>query len=236
MNRDEVERLEELKERIGRDLQDLENMLQRDKNLRDIWHKDKMRIWFPGGVIRTVESVKERIPFLEIDDNEVLAANIAYLWQWVDVLEWFLFRFNLDFSAASMACNMGIVTYAHIAAAVSTGFIRWYKKKVDSEANPPKDFKSSIRFIAKRAFRELDKIGFDIKGLKQNIEDLWDLRNDIHIEDLKRVAVKEYTNKEYGQKYDRKKLIKIQQTVNRLLEALNMFYHLNKEREVTHGI
>ena len=220
MNREDLKK--KIKE-IGKKIQEVEDAFRKDKNLSDPAKALKMkefRIRFPGGVIRTVETVKKDIPFFEeINDNEVIAANVAYLWQWIDVLEWLLFRFNLDFSAASMACKTGLVTYAHIAAAISTEFIRWYRKNVDPKVNLPKGFKAAIRFLNEHVFHKLQKSGFNVKGLKKDLENLWELRNNIHIEDTKRVSKKEY------REYTREELIKARKKVERLLAALNHFYY-----------
>ena len=212
------DRVKELKQWIGEALQELEDVLQGKPDLLERWLDEEMRIRFPGGVIRTVQSVKEGVPFFEVEGNEVLAANVAYHLQWADVLEWLLFRLNLEFSAASMACKMGIVAYAHIAAGMAVAFLRWYQavtgESVKALESTKMDFGQLLGFLWKQVFHSSGYRAKKVKKLKKSLEDLWETRNRIHVENSRLVAEKEY------REYEREDFLHAKETVMHFLEVL----------------
>lgn len=98
--------------RVERLLQDVETVLKTNgldtpveqPNLNEIG-----RIKFPRGYIRKVSDFLERYSLVDIVGNEDLSRNIAYALQLSDVFNYFMNRFDIDFSAGKL-----LRKYAHI--------------------------------------------------------------------------------------------------------------------------
>jgi len=164
--------IKELRDKIGDMLQLLENFLYQDKSLLNYWlNKRSMRIQFPRGYIRRVIEFEQRMHFIR---DGKLRKNIAYTFQFTDLIRWLINRFDIGLTLFDMLTKIGIITLASIAEAMCYGFLQWYTQEIKPKINMPKKFSGMINLLAKS-----EKI-IDLK-LLDDLEWLRDKRNNIHL-------------------------------------------------------
>ena len=142
-----IKDIENLRDDIGRKLQLLEDILASSESLREYWlNEELMRIRFPRGYIRRVKEFEVRINFIA---DATLRKNIAYTFQFTDILRWIINRFDIGLTLFDMLVKVGLITLASIAEAMCYGFLLWYTREVKTKINMPKKFKGMINILAK---------------------------------------------------------------------------------------
>jgi len=171
------ERIEELVLELGEKFQELEKLVEKEGI-------EKVNIKFPWGVIRTAWYFRnEKLSFI---DNETLKRNLAYHLMLTDVYEWILNRFDIGLTAQEMLIKEGICLYGNIIAAVTKYIARDIGDIGDGE-----------RLGVRRATTILKENGIISKDLRDEILEIWGVRNREHIEDLKDWEYQKYSLDDY---------------------------------------
>jgi hypothetical protein len=145
-----------LVERIGNDLQTLEDALKAGGEIRT-------KVRFPRGVLRTATYFREKFWFIR---SENLRRNIAYTLILSDVYRWVLNRNDLWGTPREMLIKEGVCLVGSLAESITKDALRGVCSKNTG-------YKARIKKL-----RELDAI--DGK-LQANLEWLWDYRNREHL-------------------------------------------------------
>jgi hypothetical protein len=165
------ESTQRLVERIGRDLQELENQLKASGD-------ERTEIRFPRGFIRSASYFRQRYSFVS-DEN--LRANIAYALILSDVYRWMLNRTGLVGTAREMLIKEGICLMGCLAESITKNALHGicgknYGTRVDK-------------------MRELKIIDSD---LQSKLKWLWEYRNREHLFRLEEREHKHYTLEHYN--------------------------------------
>jgi hypothetical protein len=153
-------------EKIGSDLQRLEDSggIDSDKKIR-----------FPRGVLRKVNDIKAKLPFI---NNDVLRRNSAYHLLLCDFYCWFLNRFDIEFTAKEMLIKQYIVLTGSISHAIV------------SHLTGRRGFTPAVKELKTR--RMIDET------LEVELLWLWEIRNKIHYHSVEKVEFKDYTMNEFN--------------------------------------
>jgi len=146
----------ELVERIGRDLQTLENAL---KDSREV----QIKIKFPHGVLRTALHFREQYRFIR---SKTLQRNIAYTLILSDVYRWMLNRIDLKGTAREMLIKEGVCLMGNLAESVS-------KDALSGICGKNAKYKARIKKL--HELRVIDD------KLKSDLDWLWECRNREHL-------------------------------------------------------
>ncbi len=134
MNMPELPELEVLVGRVSANLQEIQDLLFRDGKIQE---PRRLGIRFPRGYIRRLYEFEERLLFVT---DPVLRKNIAYAFQYTDLLRWMSNWFDIGLSILSIHNKTGILFFASIAEAMLVGFILFAKNQKNlfdcSEAVP----------------------------------------------------------------------------------------------------
>lgn len=108
---DSMTDLEDLIQKVGSDLQKIHDILA-DLGTQE---PHRLGIRFPRGYIRPVSEFEARLPFVQ---NFTLKKNIAYAFQYTDLLRWISNWFDIGLSVLSIHNKTGILFFASIAEAM----------------------------------------------------------------------------------------------------------------------
>ena len=173
--RSREERLKKLLRRISKDLQELEDLLRGDEEIRRLWleRPEEFRIIFPRGYIRRVSEFEARFPFIK---DKVLLKNIAYTFQMTEVFRWLINRFKITLSVESMIYKWGIIVTVSIIESIMFGFALWHVKDCSEgkKYSIPRKFKNLANFL-KGTLKVIDE------DLKDQLLEINRLRNNIHL-------------------------------------------------------
>jgi hypothetical protein len=168
------EPIEVLVDRIGRDLQTLENRL-RDEGDR------RVKIRFPRGFLRTAESFREQYWFIR---SGTLQRNVAYTLILSDVYRWLLNRTDLWGTAREMIIKEGLCLIGNLCESIT-------KDAAKGICNKRASFKERTAGLVSH--------GIISKDLKNALDKLWDWRNREHLFLLNEWEYGKYTLEQYNE-------------------------------------
>jgi len=148
--------IEQLAERIGGDLQKLEDLLKRCGDKRT-------KIRFPRGFLRTAAHFRERFWFIR-DEN--LRRNIAYSLILSDVYRWLLNRTDLQGTAREMLIKECVCLMGSLAESITKDAMQSFCGKKQG--------------YAKRTAK-MRELGIIDGALERKLDWLWDYRNREHL-------------------------------------------------------
>ena len=159
---------DELIASISRELQELQALLFSDG---DIQEQERLGIRFPRGYIRRLSEFEERLPFIR---DSILKKNIAYAFQYTDLLRWLSNWFDIGLSILSIHNKTGILIFASIAEAMLVGFISANNQSLRCSEN--ETFKKMIECLHRESVLP--------KGFVSNLHWLRKERNNIHLKGI----------------------------------------------------
>jgi len=165
--------IENLVDRIGRDLQALEDRLGPEG-------KPPVKIRFPRGFIRTAKSFREKYWFIR---HETLKRNVAYTLILSDVYRWLLNRINLKGTAKEMIIKEGLCLIGNLCESIT-------KDAAQDICGKRATFKDRTAAMVKH--------GLISNDLKNALDKLWDRRNSEHLFLLDEWEYGKYTLQQYN--------------------------------------
>ncbi len=167
------EELLEVASRVNKDLQDIQNYLEQKPN-----ELGKVRI--PYGFIRTAAHFRSQLGFI---GDKTLKDNISYALILSDVFRWILNRTSIKGTAKEMVIKEGVCLFGSLVESITKDFL---KGKISAKAG----YKDRTDFLFVQ--------GFIPKMLQEELDWLWDMRNNEHVFLLKVREHQHYYMKDYN--------------------------------------
>ena len=156
------------------------NLLQEIQDFCGRKQIDEAKVRFPRGFIRTAVEHRNTLP--NIKDN-TLSQNITYALMTLDALEWLVNRTDIAMIALEMIIKQGITIIGSICETLT---IRPGERGLGRNNG----YKSRTNHLV-----ELNVID---KGLKDDLDWIWDSRNRVHLIDLKTSEFDAYKREDYN--------------------------------------
>ena len=146
----------------------------KDRNIKE------SRIEFPRGYLRSCEHHKKKYEFLQ---KPIIEKNISYTLLATDVYRWLLNRTDIALSAQEMIVKQGLILICSVVEVLVEECLKGLHDR-------GKFFKQRLRTLSRH--RQLDK------KLAEELEWLWDVRNNIHLAVPKKPEHNKYAVKDYN--------------------------------------
>lgn len=157
-------------EKVGEILQEIQDYAQRDFTGKP-W-----KIRFPRGYIRTAQEHRERLRSVGVEQR-CLADNIAYTLMLSDVLHWLLVKTDLSATARDMVTKVDLFILGALVESITKHVLK---------GECAKGYKERTKYLCDRSIIT--------KDLKNDLDWLWDVRNNMHLFLLKD---SEYNSRDY---------------------------------------
>lgn len=143
---------------------------------------EEAKIKFPRGYIRTCASHRKKYSFLEC---HTLKSNIAYAKLTSDIYRWLLNRTDISITAKEMIIKQGIALVGSVAETVVKEVLK---------GKPGGGRKQNFKKKVEKLFDD----SVITKELKEELDWLWDTRNNVHIMLLTEREYQKYEMKHYN--------------------------------------
>lgn len=152
------------------------DLLQQIQDYCGRTYKASAKVRFPRGFLRTAGEQRGRLSF--IDDNS-LQSNLAYCLILSDTIHWLLTRTDITATAKEMLIKLHIFIGGTLIESITTNYLK-------SARTPKKTYKMRTQSLV--------DIGVIEASLKDDLDWIWDTRNNMHLFGL--------TGREYINEYN----------------------------------